>query len=558
MPSILAIFVLSGAAGLIYEIVWSRQLVLVFGNTTQAVSAILTGFFGGIAIGSRGRRPDRRPGPRAAADVRHPRAGPRGRRPPDADHVPAHPRGLSRHLPEPRGLAAGCSPSSGSAWRSSPWRPATILMGATLPTLTRYLARDGAPERARSAGCTRRTRSGRSSGRSPAGFVLIELLGLTGALVVGAGVLGRRRARGPVARPGRARPATRRRRRRSAPAPPTASRSRPPAPTPSRPALVDPTDRVSRSAVAFVSGLTSLGYQVLWTRLLASGTGNSTYVFTMILAMFLIGIAIGARPLRRRSGRGSATRSGCSPPARSSSAALVLARARRRHRSRPHGARLRASRSRRSRRSLGSAAARRPAGDDRAGPRLPGRVGAARRDDGPHAGARPGRSWRSTRVGAIIGSFVVPFVAHPAARLAASLVALLAARQRGRSASPSRWRPRRSRPSRRWRSPGVGGRRRGSRSSSPRSRPGVLVAAERGLHRVGGRHGSSTRPRTRSRRSRPARSAFDARALGRRHVDDAAHRRRQADADPAADRPARVDATRWSSRSGWARRSGRR
>ena len=43
---------LSGAAALIDEIVWSRQLVLVFGNTTQAVSAILTGFFGGIAIGS--------------------------------------------------------------------------------------------------------------------------------------------------------------------------------------------------------------------------------------------------------------------------------------------------------------------------------------------------------------------------------------------------------------------------------------------------------------------------------------------------------------------------
>src|SRR2546430_6584510 len=46
------IFVLSGAAGLIYEVVWARQLVLVFGNTTQAVSAILTGFFGGMAIGS--------------------------------------------------------------------------------------------------------------------------------------------------------------------------------------------------------------------------------------------------------------------------------------------------------------------------------------------------------------------------------------------------------------------------------------------------------------------------------------------------------------------------
>ena len=46
--------------------------------------------------------------------------------------------------------------------------------------------------------------------------------------------------------------------------------------------------------VAFISGLTSLGYQVLWTRLLASGTGNTTYVFTVILAVFLIGLAIGA------------------------------------------------------------------------------------------------------------------------------------------------------------------------------------------------------------------------------------------------------------------------
>ena len=64
-PIILTIFVLSGAAALIDEIVWSRQLVLVFGNTTQAVSAILAGFFGGIAIGSfvGGRIADRVPNP---------------------------------------------------------------------------------------------------------------------------------------------------------------------------------------------------------------------------------------------------------------------------------------------------------------------------------------------------------------------------------------------------------------------------------------------------------------------------------------------------------------
>ncbi len=46
--------------------------------------------------------------------------------------------------------------------------------------------------------------------------------------------------------------------------------------------------------IAFLSGVTSLGYQVTWTRLLASGTGNTTYVFTVILALFLTGIAIGA------------------------------------------------------------------------------------------------------------------------------------------------------------------------------------------------------------------------------------------------------------------------
>ena len=50
--ALLLLFVLSGAAGLIYEVVWARQLVLVFGNTSQAVSTILTGFFGGLAIGS--------------------------------------------------------------------------------------------------------------------------------------------------------------------------------------------------------------------------------------------------------------------------------------------------------------------------------------------------------------------------------------------------------------------------------------------------------------------------------------------------------------------------
>ena len=63
---------------------------------------------------------------------------------------------------------------------------------------------------------------------------------------------------------------------------------------------VDPWIHRIAIAVAFVSGATSLGYQVLWTRLLASGSGNTTYVFTFILSIFLIGIAVGALIISRR------------------------------------------------------------------------------------------------------------------------------------------------------------------------------------------------------------------------------------------------------------------
>ncbi|HUU26832.1 MAG TPA: fused MFS/spermidine synthase [archaeon] len=45
-------FFLSGTSGLIYEIVWMRKLALVFGNTVHAVSTIVAVFMGGLALGS--------------------------------------------------------------------------------------------------------------------------------------------------------------------------------------------------------------------------------------------------------------------------------------------------------------------------------------------------------------------------------------------------------------------------------------------------------------------------------------------------------------------------
>ncbi|MGH2511171.1 MAG: fused MFS/spermidine synthase, partial [Candidatus Limnocylindrales bacterium] len=182
---ILAIFILSGAAGLIYEVVWARQLVLVFGNTTQAVSAILTGFFGGIAIGSV-------IGGRIADWVRR----------------PLRMYGLLELIlvvivvltPITFRLLHNVYAGAFTTLEGSPTLlslirfglallalgPATILMGATLPTLTRHLSRDPATLSSSFGRLYAANTAGAIVGTIAAGFILIELLGLTETLLVGA------------------------------------------------------------------------------------------------------------------------------------------------------------------------------------------------------------------------------------------------------------------------------------------------------------------------------------------------------------------------------------
>src|ERR1700730_3293435 len=50
--AILLCFFASGMSGLVYQVIWVRELVLVFGATTFAVSTVLTAFMGGLALGS--------------------------------------------------------------------------------------------------------------------------------------------------------------------------------------------------------------------------------------------------------------------------------------------------------------------------------------------------------------------------------------------------------------------------------------------------------------------------------------------------------------------------
>jgi spermidine synthase len=295
LPIVLGIFVLSGAAGLVYEVVWARQLVLVFGNTTQAVSAILTGFFGGMAIGSalggrladRVRRPLRLYGALELVLVVVVVLTPVTFR-----LIHEAYRGAFGSLETNPGLLALIR----FALALAALGPATILMGATLPTLTRYLSQHADHLSEAFGQLYAANTLGAIAGTVVAGFVLIELLGLTGTLLIGAScsavagfvaiVLDRRLAGAVDAAPVGSDAAPVGADRAAAgsgggPAGPGAGRS---GPSTLRLGLL----------VAAVSGLTSLGYQTLWTRLLASGTGNFTYVFTLILALFLTGIALGA------------------------------------------------------------------------------------------------------------------------------------------------------------------------------------------------------------------------------------------------------------------------
>src|SRR6478672_2056933 len=45
-------YFLSGCAGLLYEVVWTRLLTLHLGHTVAAVSTVLAAFLGGLAVGA--------------------------------------------------------------------------------------------------------------------------------------------------------------------------------------------------------------------------------------------------------------------------------------------------------------------------------------------------------------------------------------------------------------------------------------------------------------------------------------------------------------------------
>jgi len=280
---LLGLFFLSGACGLVYEVVWMRMLTLVFGATAYATSTILASFFAGLALGGFlfGRLIDRRGDALVTYAVLEGGIGV------SAFLMPLALSGLTDlYVVAARGLELGYVGLTVLRFVGSfavLLIPAT-LMGGTLPVVVRYFAR--VPETlGRNVGWLYAVNTlGAVVGTLSAGFFLILMIGAREATYVAATVnlaiaasvliLSRREGSRPTPRGGRA----------------SDARDDMWHPGGGKPAVAA---RMALMAVG-VAGFCALALEVLWTRALVFFLDNSTHAFTTMLTAFLLGIALGS------------------------------------------------------------------------------------------------------------------------------------------------------------------------------------------------------------------------------------------------------------------------
>jgi spermidine synthase len=271
----------SGAAGLIYQVVWTQDLVLVFGNTTQAIVTTVTAFLAGLGIGSLlgaaiGEKLRRALLVYGLLEVTV--AALALLMPVAFDVIATVFR--SAYLSLPPGEVALIR----FALAFAALTPVTLIMGMTLPVLTRHLVRADPDVGERIARLYGLNTLGAVVGSVASGFLLIELLGLRGTTFVAVGLnLGAGVGALLISR-----------------ALPKTEKVRSP--------VAERHQRLHLRqwlllAVTFLSGLVSLALEVLWTRVLLQATGSSIYVFVSVVAVFLIGIAGGSLVYERQKHR---------------------------------------------------------------------------------------------------------------------------------------------------------------------------------------------------------------------------------------------------------------
>ncbi len=266
LPPMLLLFIGSGCAALIYEIVWFQILQLVVGASAVSLALLLVAFMGGMFAGSLLLT-------RYVSPTEHPL------------RVYAKLEGL---IAIGGALLIVLMPLVGRLYTAVDGGgpasivlravvsvilllPPTMLMGATLPAISRYV--EATPSGVAWLGFFYGGNIlGAVIGCLTAGFYLLRKYDFTTASLTGvalnaivASVSFLLSKRAPYA-------------------PPHATTS------------VPETSWVPRGIYVAIalSGLTALGAEVVWTRLLSLLFGATTYAFSIILAVFLIGLGIGS------------------------------------------------------------------------------------------------------------------------------------------------------------------------------------------------------------------------------------------------------------------------
>ncbi|HSD50045.1 MAG TPA: fused MFS/spermidine synthase [Candidatus Methylomirabilis sp.] len=292
-------FFLSGATGLIYEVLWTRLLGLVFGHTVFAITTVLSAFMAGLGLGSYlfGRIADRH----------------------------AHPLWLYGLLEAGIGVYALLTPILFSKaediyiplYRSLELSffalnlaqfllifvillVPTTLMGGTLPVLSRFFVHEIAALGGQVGRLYAFNTFGAALGTYLAGFHLLPTLGIQLSLLLAA-ILNIGIAALAIVFD--------RHLSRLGSLPP---RGVSPGPVPrlsDSAASNYPTDAGTQLAVWLaviglgISGAASMMYEVAWTRALALIIGSSTYAFSTMLVTFLTGLALGSYLFSRVAGR---------------------------------------------------------------------------------------------------------------------------------------------------------------------------------------------------------------------------------------------------------------
>ncbi|MCC5950940.1 MAG: fused MFS/spermidine synthase [Acidimicrobiia bacterium] len=292
------LFVVSGFAALVYQVLWVREVGLLVGSTAQAAALTIAVFFSGIALGSWwwGRRVRRATRPLLWFGLVE-------------LAVAASALALFGLVPlydlvaPPLDAPASARLVAQGVVAAVTLLPASFFMGGTLPLMTEHLVRVREHLGRRASMLYAVNTAGSAAGALAAGFVLPLVLGFRSAYLLAVALDA---AVGTVAVV-RGRTALRavadvRSERVGADEPALLERAAAPLATAGSTFALLGWGVVW--VVAAVSGFTTLAAEVVWTRLFAQVLHNSVSTYALVLATFLVALAVGAALARWLGSRG--------------------------------------------------------------------------------------------------------------------------------------------------------------------------------------------------------------------------------------------------------------